>query len=93
MGSWEEAVRSLVDAPAQRGLVEACYFDLPAPQINYFPYTPDTLREGIGERFGPLKRPVATMLRYEPVFSAARRLLSLIDNRPGRLISFVCRKG
>lgn len=60
--------------------------------INYFPYTSETLREGLATRCGPLAGLAKVALASDTAFAAARRILSFIDNRPGRLISFVCRK-
>jgi SAM-dependent methyltransferase len=61
--------------------------------INYAPYTPETLRVEIARRFGPLAAPVNAALTRGAIFRPALRLLSAMDRRPGRLVSFVCRKG
>lgn len=61
--------------------------------INFAPYTPETLRAEIARRFGPLGGPARAALRPGFVFGPVLRLLSAIDRRPGRLVSFVCRKG
>ncbi|MGD9920009.1 MAG: class I SAM-dependent methyltransferase [Pseudorhodoplanes sp.] len=60
--------------------------------INYAPYTPQTLRSEIARRFGPFAAPVKVALAPSMVFGIALRLLSAIDRRPGRLVSFICRK-
>lgn len=60
--------------------------------INYAPYTIDTLREEIAQRMGPLRRLSAAALRPLPVMRSALWILSTLDRRPGRLVSFVCRK-
>jgi SAM-dependent methyltransferase len=61
--------------------------------INYAPYTAQTLREEIARRLGPLATAANLALLPGYVFEPALRLLSAIDRRPGRLVSFVCRKG
>ena len=67
-------------------------FDSP---INYFPHTDDGLRDKL---IGPLRNiPIIRTLAKSaitprPVFSAILRALSFVDQRPGRLYSFVCKK-
>lgn len=60
--------------------------------INYAPHTPDTLRAEIAGRLGPLGPLASAALAPEPLLGAALRVLSAIDRRPGRLVSFVCRR-
>ena len=60
--------------------------------INYAPFTAETLRAEVARRLGPARRAAELALRPAPVFNAALRVLSAIDRRPGRLVSFVCRK-
>lgn len=60
--------------------------------INYAPYTPDTLRAEIAARLGPLGGLARAALTPRPALYAALRVLSALDRRPGRLVSFVCRK-
>lgn len=64
-------------------------FDSP---INYAPYTRDTLRKAIVKQIGPLGFLANALLRIPPVFDAGLRVMSKIDQRPGRLVSFYCRK-
>jgi SAM-dependent methyltransferase len=61
--------------------------------INYAPYTSETLRAEIARRLGPLAGVAKTVLRPSFAFESALRLISVIDRRPGWLVSFVCRKG
>lgn len=61
--------------------------------MNYAPNTPATLRARIASRTGPLRSLVDKVLSQPPVFAITMRLLSAIDHRPGRLVSFVCVKG
>jgi SAM-dependent methyltransferase len=63
-----------------------------ASVINTSPHTPETLRNEIGERFGPLGGIARAVLSPRPVLHAILRLLSTVDRRPGRLVSFLCRK-
>ena len=63
-----------------------------ASVINYAPHTPETLGQEIVRRLGPLAAPVKAVLRWPLVLGPALRLISEVDRRPGRLVSFVCRK-
>lgn len=63
-----------------------------ASPINYAPHTPETLRREIVEHLGPLGVVARVALAPRPLLLAVLHLLSAIDRRPGRLISFVCRK-
>lgn len=60
--------------------------------INYAPHTPETLRAEIADRLGPFGILAKAALAPAPVMGMALRFLGLIDRRPGRLVSFVCRK-
>lgn len=59
--------------------------------INYAPFTHESIRAEIGKRLGPLGI-AANMMRPEIVMRAVLKIMSAVDNRPGRLVSFVCRK-
>lgn len=67
-------------------------FDSP---INYFPHTDKSLQYKL---IGPLKKVpvvgslVKAMISSKPVFGAILHLMSLADQRPGRLYSFICKK-
>lgn len=63
-----------------------------ASVINYAPHTPETLQSELSRRLGPLRGVADIALRPKPILGAALRLLSALDHRPGRLVSFVCRK-
>jgi SAM-dependent methyltransferase len=72
-------------------------FDVLGPlesPINLFPYTRDKLRDvAIAALSRKLPLPVwQSLLRSEPIFSAALTVAGQFDNRPGRLYSFVARK-
>jgi SAM-dependent methyltransferase len=64
--------------------------------INLFPHTIDTLRAAVIEKLsqkipvGPLWR---AALGSKRVFTSLLSVAEHFDNRPGRLYSFVCRKG
>lgn len=62
--------------------------------INYAPYTLETLKKEIQSRISrlPVVGCTSAILNIDIVFKALLRLLSHIDNRPGRLCSFVCIK-
>jgi SAM-dependent methyltransferase len=60
--------------------------------INYAPHTRDTLREAIVNQIGPLGFLADQLLRIPLIFDVALRMMTKIDNRPGRLVSFYCRK-
>ncbi|MBG0799950.1 class I SAM-dependent methyltransferase [Methylocystis sp. H4A] len=60
--------------------------------VNYAPYTRESLRAEISRRLGPLSGVAGAALSVPPIFDAALRVLSIVDHRPGRLISFLCRK-
>lgn len=60
--------------------------------INYAPHTPETLRTEIAARLGPLGGIARAALTPRSALYVALRILSVLDRRPGRLVSFVCRK-
>jgi SAM-dependent methyltransferase len=60
--------------------------------INYAPHTRETLRAEVARRFGPLGFAADLALRSGAVSSAVLKLLSAVDRRPGRHVSFVCSK-
>jgi SAM-dependent methyltransferase len=67
--------------------IEAEFGSFSSP-INYAPHTRATLRGEIAGRTGPL-RPLASAVLSAPMaMDLALRLLSAIDRRPGRLVSF-----
>lgn len=60
--------------------------------VNYAPKTTSDMRREIAKRFsvaGPL---VERVLQISPVMKLSLRLLTIIDRRPGRLVSYVCEK-
>lgn len=59
--------------------------------INYDPNTPSTIRDMAAERFGGLK-PIAKLALSCVPFPVLTKLLAKIDNRPGRMVSFICEK-
>jgi SAM-dependent methyltransferase len=63
-----------------------------ASVINYAPHTQETLQAELSRRFGPLSGVADLALRPKAILGATLRLLSTLDRRPGRLVSFVCRK-
>lgn len=62
--------------------------------INYAPYTYETLREAMKNRVirVPILGRISAVLNNDLIFSWLLSVLSRVDNRPGRLFSFVCRK-
>ena len=62
--------------------------------INYYPQTKDSLKQEIALRLPKVLSSVASLLlRSDILFFWVIALFSLIDNRPGRLYSFVSYKG
>jgi len=59
--------------------------------INYDPNSPAMIRKMAAEKFGPLKPLMSVIFSCMP-FSLLCALLAKFDNRPGRLVSFVCEK-
>jgi len=62
--------------------------------INYAPYKLNTLAEAISERLAniPGGRLFARLITVPMVFPLLLRIMSRLDNRPGRLFSFICYK-
>ena len=61
--------------------------------INYAPYTEQTLKKVIADRLGgtlAMRGVLRRALNLPGLWSLARRTLSWVDRRPGRLYSFVC---
>lgn len=83
-----------------RTVINRAGFDLDAvlrpfdSAINYSPYTYETLRDAIQDRLNamPLGSVVSPLLDREMIFKTLLRMFSYIDQRPGRLFSFVCHK-
>jgi SAM-dependent methyltransferase len=63
-----------------------------ASMINIAPHTQSTLKAELANRFGRLRSLARVVLAPAPVFNGFIRILSIIDRRPGRLVSFVCKK-
>ncbi len=59
--------------------------------INYAPHTPASLRAGLARRV-PAGRLLAAALEAPVIFHAACRVMSMLDQRPGRLLSVVARR-
>jgi SAM-dependent methyltransferase len=61
--------------------------------INYAPYSEETLKGAMADRVGgtiAMRRAVRGALALPGLWPIARKALSWIDHRPGRLYSFVC---
>jgi SAM-dependent methyltransferase len=61
--------------------------------INYAPYTEQALKEVIADRLGgklAMRGALRRAFGLPGLWSLARRTLSWVDRRPGRLYSFVC---
>jgi SAM-dependent methyltransferase len=65
--------------------------------INYAPYTLDTLKDELAQRAGlgtpVVSRLVRGLLDVPGIWPLVRSILERVDHRPGRLYSFVARKG
>lgn len=62
--------------------------------INYAPFTKDSLRNELEKRlsyFG-MRWVISSLLDKEYLFKVVLFLMSRLDRRPGRLVSFVCHK-
>jgi SAM-dependent methyltransferase len=66
-------------------------FDSP---INYAPHTQDTLKQELSARLNsvPILRSIDSILVNDAIFPHALKLLSKLDRRPGRAVSFICQK-
>lgn len=80
------------DALRAAGLVVEREFGSLETVINYAPHTAESLRTEIAARLGPLGKIARLALAPEPALGLALRVLSALDRRPGRLVSFVCRR-
>jgi SAM-dependent methyltransferase len=64
--------------------------------INYAPYTTANLKTElaarVSRRMPGAKQLVAGLLGLPPLWAVARRLLERVDNRPGRLYSFIAER-
>ncbi len=62
--------------------------------INYAPYTYDSLRDELKQRLQriPLGRAMGHLLDVDFIMSVSLTIMSRLDQRPGRLYSFVCSK-
>jgi SAM-dependent methyltransferase len=79
------------DALLQAGFVIDVVLSPLSSVINYAPYTEQTLKDAIADRLGLAMRGMLRCALNLPIlWSVARRTLSWIDRRPGRLYSFVC---
>jgi SAM-dependent methyltransferase len=59
--------------------------------LNYDPMGEDEIRDKLAAVAGPLRGPVRAGLSVMP-FAAIAAVAAALDRRPGRLVSFVCRK-
>jgi SAM-dependent methyltransferase len=65
-------------------------FDSP---INYSPHTPETLKQELATRLNSLSAiGITKILLNNTIFPYTLRLLSKLDRRPGRAVSFICQK-
>jgi len=79
------------DALLQAGFVIDVVLSPLSSVINYAPYTEQTLKDAIADRLGlAMRGTVRCALNLPGLWSVARRTLSWVDRRPGRLYSFVC---
>jgi SAM-dependent methyltransferase len=79
------------DALLQAGFVIDVVLSPLSSVINYAPYTEQTLKDAIADRLGlALRGMLRCALNLPGLWSVARRTLSWVDHRPGRLYSFVC---
>jgi SAM-dependent methyltransferase len=66
-------------------------FDSP---INYSPYTPEMLKQKLSAQLNaiPALRLVTSFFLNQTIFPYTLKLLSKLDRRPGRVVSFICNK-
>jgi SAM-dependent methyltransferase len=62
-----------------------------ASVLNYDPMTEEEIRQKLAEKFGPLRRLGGIALALLP-FQVIAGVAAKLDRRPGRLVSFMCRK-
>jgi SAM-dependent methyltransferase len=83
------------NAMLQAGFEIDCVLTPLSSVINYAPYTEEMLKNRIADRVGG-RLAIRGALRYalsQPsLWSAALKILSWVDRRPGRLYSFVCNR-
>ena len=60
--------------------------------VNYAPKNQNDMRREIAGRLGPIGFLADHALKPTMIMTAALKLLTLLDRRPGRLVSFVCQK-
>jgi SAM-dependent methyltransferase len=80
------------DALTQAGFVIDVVLPPLSSVINYAPYTEQTLKDAIADRLGgrfAMRGMLRCALNLPGLWSVARRTLSWVDRRPGRLYSFV----
>jgi hypothetical protein len=78
-------------AMSEAGFAINCVLSPLSSVINYAPHTEETLKNAIADRLGLAMRGVLRSALSLPwLWSAARKTLSWVDRRPGRLYSFVC---
>jgi len=61
--------------------------------INFAPYSEETLKDAIADQMGRLpaiRGMIRGAMNQPGMWSIARKVLSYVDQRPGRLYSFVC---
>jgi SAM-dependent methyltransferase len=81
------------DALLQAGFAMDVVLSPLSSVINYAPNTEQTLKDTIADRLGgrlAMQGVLRRALGLPGLWSLARRTLSLVDRRPGRLYSFVC---
>jgi SAM-dependent methyltransferase len=79
------------NAMLQAGFAIHCVLTPLSSAINYAPHTEETLKNAIADRLGLAMQGVLRRALSRPwLWCAARKTLSWVDRRPGRLYSFVC---
>lgn len=63
-----------------------------ASPINYAPLTRQSIISLVSGKFGPAKGLISKILSIPGLFNGVLWLLTKVDRRPGRLVSFICRK-
>jgi SAM-dependent methyltransferase len=81
------------DALSKAGFETTSVLSPLSSAINYAPYSEETLKDAMADRVGSavaVRSAVRTVLSVPGLWPIARRVLSWVDHRPGRLYSFVC---
>jgi SAM-dependent methyltransferase len=79
------------NALLQAGFAIDCVLSPLSSVINYAPHSEETLKNVIADRLGlAIRGGLRSALSRPGVWSVARKTLSWVDRRPGRLYSFVC---